>query len=45
MIEKAQGPDGYLDIYFTVVDPAGKFMNLRDDHEMCKSCSESAEGR
>lgn len=36
MIEKAQQPDGYLDIYFTVVDPEGRFKNLRDMHEMCK---------
>ncbi len=35
MIEKAQQPDGYLNIYFTVVDPAGRFKNLRDMHEMC----------
>ncbi|ORY29330.1 hypothetical protein BCR39DRAFT_559136 [Naematelia encephala] len=34
MIEKAQQPDGYLNIYFTVVDPAGRFKNLRDMHEM-----------
>ncbi|WVR07709.1 hypothetical protein IAU60_004751 [Kwoniella sp. DSM 27419] len=34
MIEQAQQPDGYLDIYFTLVDPAGKFKNLRDMHEM-----------
>jgi hypothetical protein len=25
-----------LNIYFTAVDPAGKFRNLRDMHEMCK---------
>ena len=36
MIEKAQQPDGYLDIYFIVVDPAGRYMNLRDMHEMCE---------
>lgn len=36
MIEKAQQPDGYLDIYFTVVDPEGRFKNLRDMHEMCE---------
>ena len=35
-IAKAQQPDGYLDIYFTVVDPKGRFMNLRDMHEMCE---------
>jgi DUF1680 family protein len=37
MIEKAQQPDGYLIIYFTVVDKEGRFKNLRDMHEMCKS--------
>lgn len=35
-IEKAQHPDGYLGIYFTVVDPRERFMNLRDMHELCK---------
>ncbi|KAJ9097606.1 hypothetical protein QFC21_004640 [Naganishia friedmannii] len=34
LIEKAQQPDGYLDIYFTVVDPEGRFKNFRDMHEM-----------
>jgi DUF1680 family protein len=36
MIEKAQGEDGYLNIYFTVVDPEGRVRNLRDMHEMCE---------
>lgn len=36
-IEKAIQPDGYLGIYFTVVDPKGRFMNLRDMHELCQS--------
>ncbi len=36
MIERAQQPDGYLGIYFVVVDPAGRFKNLRDMHEMCE---------
>ena len=35
-IETAQAKDGYLDIYFTVVDPEGRFRNLRDMHEMCQ---------
>jgi hypothetical protein len=35
MIEKAQQPDGYLNIYFTVVDPEGRFKNMRDMHEQC----------
>lgn len=34
MIEQAQQPDGYLNVYFTVVDPGGKLKNLRDFHEM-----------
>lgn len=37
MIEKAQQPDGYLIIYFTVVDKEGRFRNTRDLHEMCMS--------
>ena len=36
LIEKAQQPDGYLNVYFTVVDPAGRFQNLRDLHELCE---------
>ena len=36
-IEKAQHPEGYLNIYFTVVDPEGRFMNVRDLHELCES--------
>jgi DUF1680 family protein len=35
LIERAQQEDGYLNIYFTVVDPEGRFKNLRDMHEMC----------
>lgn len=34
MIASAQQEDGYLNIYFTVVDPAGRFKNLRCMHEM-----------
>jgi hypothetical protein len=34
MIGKAQQPDGYLNIHFTVVDPKGRFTNLRDLHEL-----------
>ncbi|OCF42828.1 hypothetical protein I317_03305 [Kwoniella heveanensis CBS 569] len=33
-IEKAQLPDGYLNIYFMVVDPEGRYENFRDMHEM-----------
>ena len=36
MIERAQQPDGYLNVYFTVVDQAGRLKNLRDMHEMCR---------
>lgn len=35
-MEAFQHADGYLNVYFTVVDPAGKFQNLRDMHEMCE---------
>jgi len=41
MIEKAQQPDGYLNIYFIVVDKDGKFQNLRDMHEMCEFCRDA----
>ena len=34
MIGKAQQPDGYLNIHFTLVDPKGRFSNLRDLHEL-----------
>ena len=33
-IRKAQQPDGYLNIHFTVVEPDKRFSNLRDLHEM-----------
>lgn len=36
LIERAQQDDGYLNIYFTVVDPEGRFKNFRDMHEMCE---------
>lgn len=36
MIAAAQLKDGYLNIYLTVVDPEGRFRNLRDLHEMCR---------
>jgi DUF1680 family protein len=36
MIEAFQKPDGYLDIYFSVVDTEGRFRNFRDMHEMCE---------
>jgi hypothetical protein len=34
MIRSAQQPDGYLNIHFTVVDPDGRFTDLRDLHEL-----------
>lgn len=34
MIRSAQQEDGYLNIHFTVVDPDGRFTNLRDMHEL-----------
>lgn len=33
-IEKAQQPDGYLNIYFTSVEPPNRWRNLRDWHEL-----------
>ena len=33
-IEGAQQEDGYLNTYFPVLDPAGKWANLRDWHEL-----------
>ncbi len=34
MIEKAQQPDGYLNIYYTAVEPENRWTNLRDRHEL-----------
>lgn len=34
MIRGAQQDDGYLNIHFTVVDPKGRWKNLRDLHEL-----------
>ncbi len=34
LIARAQQPDGYLNTYFTVKDPAGRWKNLREAHEM-----------
>lgn len=36
MIESAQMEDGYVGIYFQVVDPEGRFKHFRDMHEMCE---------
>ncbi len=45
MIKKAQQSDGYLNIYFTVVnrDPQARFTNLRDMHELY-CCGHLVEG-
>ena len=34
LIVKAQQADGYLNTYFTIKEPAGRWTNLRDNHEM-----------
>lgn len=34
VLAKAQQPDGYLNSYFIVKEPARRWMNLRDDHEL-----------
>lgn len=34
LLEKRQLPDGYLNTWFTTVDPANRFKNLRDLHEL-----------
>lgn len=34
LIEKAQQPDGYLNIYYTAVEPENRWTNLRDRHEL-----------
>jgi uncharacterized protein len=34
LIAGAQQPDGYLNVYFTVVEPAKRWTNLRDWHEL-----------
>ncbi len=33
-IARAQQPDGYLNTYFTIKDPGGRWTNLRDNHEL-----------
>lgn len=42
MIRSAQQPDGYLNIHFTVVDPARRWTNLRDMHELYELCNASS---
>jgi len=34
LILSAQGEDGYINPYFTVVNPSGRWKNLRDQHEL-----------
>ena len=34
LIMKAQQPDGYLNSYYTVVEPEKRWTNLRDQHEL-----------
>ena len=34
LLADAQQPDGYLNTYFTVVNPSGRFADLRDAHEL-----------
>lgn len=37
LIARAQRPDGYLDTYFIIKEPEGKFTNLREGHELYTS--------
>lgn len=34
LIAGAQQPDGYLNIYFTAIEPEKRWVNLRDNHEL-----------
>jgi DUF1680 family protein len=34
LLAKAQQPDGYLNAYYTVVEPGKRWTNLRDKHEL-----------
>ncbi|GAW13023.1 hypothetical protein ANO14919_023990 [Xylariales sp. No.14919] len=34
MIRDAQQEDGYIDVYFTVIEPGKRWTNLRDQHEL-----------
>ena len=34
LIAAAQGSDGYLNTYFTLVEPQGRFTNLQEGHEL-----------
>lgn len=37
MVVKAQQPDGYLNIHYTVVEPGRRFTNVKDMHELFAS--------
>jgi len=34
LIEKAQEPDGYINTYYTLVEPENRWTNLRENHEL-----------
>src|SRR5438874_4849331 len=34
LLQQAQQPDGYLNSYYTTVDPEGRWADLRDGHEL-----------
>ena len=34
LLARAQQPDGYLNVYYTVVEPGKRWTNLRDQHEL-----------
>ncbi len=34
LIARAQQPDGYINTYFTIKEPDGRFMNLQQGHEL-----------
>ena len=34
LIGRAQEPDGYLDTYFTILEPGKQFCNLKEGHEL-----------
>lgn len=38
MIGRAQQPDRYINIHFTVVEPGKRFTNLKDLYELYESC-------
>jgi len=34
LVEKAQGEDGYINTYYTIVEPDGRWKNLMEGHEL-----------